>query len=75
MAKVKNPAPSPSGRKAQKIKYLDPASVEQIIEAHGSGSGILNTDRGLFLVTTGKTHPKGITVLVGPGTIKVLEDE
>lgn len=39
------------------IEYKDSASVLSLIEAVGSGVGIMNTDSGLFLF--GHTYPKG----------------
>lgn len=56
--------------KAVKITYTTPASVLAIIAAYGTGTGILNTDRGLWLEATGKTYSKGTVFEVKKGSIK-----
>ncbi len=58
--------------KSKKITYTDPASVLAIIAAYGTGAGILNTDRGLWLDGHGKAYPKGTVFEVKRGSIKVF---
>lgn len=56
------------------IKYTNPESVKMIMSIMGSGTGILNTDAGLFIVNedhpNGKTCPKGTVFAVEKGKIK-----
>ena len=54
--------------KTFKIKYLDPESVQLIMNRYGSTTGILNTDRGLFI--DGVTYPKGTVFEVGKGVLR-----
>jgi len=58
--------------KTFKIKYLDPESVQLIMNRYGSTTGILNTDRGLFI--DGVTYPKGTVFEVGKGVLKKWEN-
>lgn len=60
--------------KPRLIKYTNPESVKMIMSIMGSGTGILNTDAGLFVMneTTpkGKIYPKGTVFAVEKGRIK-----
>ena len=60
--------------KPRLIKYTNPESVKMIMFIMGSGTGILNTDAGLFLINEdrpeGKTYPKGTVFAVEKGRIK-----
>jgi hypothetical protein len=56
------------------ITYTNPESVKMIMSIMGSGTGILNTDAGLFVMNEdhpkGKTYPKGTVFAVEKGKIK-----
>lgn len=56
------------------ITYTNPASVKMMMSIVGSGTGILNTDAGLFLINedhpTGKTYPKGTVFAVTKGSVR-----
>lgn len=60
--------------KPRLITYTNPASVKMMMSIMGSGTGINNTDAGLFLINedhpTGKTYPKGTVFAVEKGRIK-----
>jgi len=55
--------------KYEKITYTDPASVRRIMDANGSGMGILNTDTGLWIADHRKTYPKGSVFYVSKSRI------
>lgn len=60
--------------KPRLITYTNPASVKMMMSIMGSGTGILNTDAGLFIMNedhpTGKTYPKGTVFAVEKGKIR-----
>ena len=60
--------------KPRLITYTNPASVKMMMSIMGSGTGINNTDAGLFLINedhpTGKTYPKGTVFAVTKGSVR-----
>ena len=60
--------------KPRLITYTNPASVKMMMSIMGSGTGINNTDAGLFLINedhpTGKTYPKGTVFAVEKGSVR-----
>ena len=60
--------------KPRLITYTTPASVKIMMVFVGSGTGIVSTDAGLFVMNedhpAGKTYPKGTVFAVEKGKIK-----